>query len=239
MPINEFESHPYLELGEAIRASRMIIGTFPIYSLTMPRTPHKIALQNQRGDTSFFYGSNANLFWSWYKEYIDATVNISDPQSIMSSLRNKKVAISDVIKGCTRIEESFKDNGLRQKVWNSALAGIIYHRIEKIVCTSKSDSGAMGWLRDKILLPAGFSVNAAATAQLHIDILAVIPDSNTNIKHIAQVLEKDDKTVHLVALPSPGSPERQLINFGYIKGVHTTTAYLKNYLTQTFQWFQL
>jgi hypothetical protein len=64
MPINEIEYHPYLQIGEAIPASRMIVGTFPVYSLTNLRTPRKNYLQHQRGDISFFYGSQANCFWN-------------------------------------------------------------------------------------------------------------------------------------------------------------------------------
>ncbi len=35
MPIDELERHPYLNIGESISAKRMIVGTFPIYSLNI------------------------------------------------------------------------------------------------------------------------------------------------------------------------------------------------------------
>lgn len=54
MPIDEIEYHPYLQVGEAIQISRMIVGTFPIYSLTNPRKERKNQLQDQRNDLSFF-----------------------------------------------------------------------------------------------------------------------------------------------------------------------------------------
>jgi hypothetical protein len=237
MPVNELEQHPYIQIGEAIPATRMIVGTFPIYSLTNPRTPRKHQLQQLRGDISFFYGSRANAFWGWYQQYIDATVNTQNAQSILASLQVREIAISDVIKECSRIDESFEDNNLREKDWNLPLGNVINRSIDKIICTSKADSGAMGWLRDKVLIPAGFVVNQIETAQLHHQILNAIQGSNTQVISIAQVLTRGQKKVSIVALPSPGSPERRLANFGYVNGVHTTTTYLQSYLNRTFNWF--
>jgi len=237
MPIDEIEYHPYLQVGEAIQSSRMIVGTFPIYSLTNPRTEQKNQLQDQRNDLSFFYGSRSNSLWNWYRRYVDTTVDIQNPVSIIKSLGTEKVAISDVISQCTRVNESFEDNSLRQIVWNLPLAGLIESQIEKILCTSKSAAGAMGWLRDKILLPSGFILQTNSSEQLHHQILATIPDSNTQIKLIAQVLQKESKQLSIVALPSPGSPERRLSDFGLRKNIHTTTVYLQQYLGTAFNWF--
>ncbi len=237
MPINEIESHPYLHTCEAIAASRMIVGTFPIYSLTNPRTPRKEQLQQERNDISFFYGSRSNYFWSWYKKYIDALVDVQNPQSIIDSLRMKKISISDVVKSCSRVDESFEDNKLRNKIWNDSLATVIEQSVDKVICTSKSASGAMGWLVEKILIPSGFTVNQNESAQLHLHILNTIAQSNKQVKPVAKVLTKDKRTVKIIALPSPGSPQRRLSNFGYVKDVHSTTDYLNQYLLETFNWF--
>lgn len=237
MPVTEQETHPYLQLGENISADKMIIGTFPIYSLTAPRNPRKDQLQQQRNDLSFFYGSRSNYFWSWYQQYIDNQVNIQLPTSIIASLQQQRIAISDVISQCSRNDESFNDSDLKEKQWNTGLAAIIEERIEKVICTSKSSAGAMGWLRDNILLPAGFTVDHAQTAALHQQMLNAIPQSNLNVISVAQVLIKANRTVSIVALPSPGSPSRRLQDFGYRKNIHTTAAYLDQYLTQCFNWF--
>lgn len=237
MPVSELENHPYIEIGEAIAARRMIIGTFPIYSLTNPRTPRKDQLRQERGDISFFYGSRANAFWSWYQRYVDATLDIRDPLSILSSLRRNEIAISDVIRQCERIGESFEDNDLRGKAWNVALGNQIYRSVDKIICTSKASSGAMGSLKDKVLIPSGFAVDQQESARLHQHILNGIPASNAQVIPIAQVLTRDEKTVSIVSLPSPGSPERRLIDFGYRNGVHITSTYLQAYLTEAFTWF--
>ena len=237
MPTNETEYHPYIAVGETIRASRMIIGTFPIYSLTIPETQHKNQLQ-QRGDISFFYGSKKNKFWRWYKEYIDQDVQIENPQLILKSLQNNCIAISDVIKECSRIDESFEDSKLRNIKWNLNLASVIEERIDKIICTSKSASGAMGWLRDKVLIPAGFTINYENSNKLHQKIISKLPQNNLQIRPIAQVLSNGSKKISIVALPSPGSPQRRLIDFGHVKeGSSTSSIYLQAYLSQTFNWF--
>jgi hypothetical protein len=237
MPCNERETHPFLQIGENIPGSKMIIGTFPIYALTNPRTPRKDQLQLERNDISFFYGSRSNWFWDWYRQYIDPQINIHQPATIIASMQQHQIGISDVVRQCFRREESFNDNDLRDKHWNNALANTIEGNILKIICTSKSDSGAMGWLRDKILLPAGFTIIQAESIHLHQQILGVIPQSNMQLIPVAQVLVKGIKRVSIVALPSPGSPQRRLADFGYVTSTHTTTNYLHAYLSQTFNWF--
>ena len=237
MPIIEQEHHQYLQTGASISGKRMIVGTFPIYSLTNPRTPRKIELLQERRDIDFFYGSRSNAFWKWYKRYVDDSIDPSQPENILESLRKKNIAISDVIKDCSRIDESFEDNKLRNKHWNNALAGRIDLGVEKILCTSKSKSGAMGWLINKILIPAGYSVNASLSSQLHAQILTSIPSANHHIRNVATVLKKNSSQLSIVSLPSPGSPERMLSNFGYIKNEHSTAIYLHQYLTASFKWF--
>lgn len=237
MPVNELEIHPFLSLGENILGSRMIVGTFPIFSLTQPRTQRKIELQKVRGDMSFFYGSRSNLFWTWYKKYVDPNLSLGSPSAIIASLHLNKIAISDVIKECTRIEESFEDANLRNKVWNLQLATLIEANISKVICTSKASSGAMGWLNHKVLTPAGFTISPVATLRLHSNILSVMPNSKKKIMPVAQVFRKGGRQISIVALPSPGSPQRRLIDFGYDKKVHTTSTFLDSYLRGAFKWF--
>ena len=237
MPFSEVESHPFLRIGESIPAKRMIVGTFPVYSITRPGTTLKSQLRQQNNNIPFFYGSSANWFWTWYQQYVDNTINAKCNKSILVSLQVNGIAISDVISSCTRNEYSFEDSDLRKKKWNISLVNLIESDIDKIICTSKSDSGAMGWLRDRILVPHGFRLNQSSSLQLHKQILGQIPNSNQRVKPIAQVLIKNNREISLVAVPSPGSPYRRLTNFGYDKRVHNSTIYLDNFLTQVFNWF--
>jgi hypothetical protein len=237
MPLNELEFHPYLKVGESIPGSRMIIGTFPIYSVTKPWSTVKSNFVLERNDMLFFYGSRANMFWHWYKNFIDNTVNPRNNRSIHASLIRNKISISDVATRCCRIGYSFKDQDLKRKMWNQLLGAIIENRISRIICTSKSDSGAMGWLRDKILLQNGFRLDSTASTALHNSILQPINGSNLSVKKIGIVLTKSAKRVSIVALPSPGSPERRLGNFGYVPSIHSTSIFLNDYLQNVFQWF--
>lgn len=236
MPIGEVEHHPFLEIGEGFQATRLIVGTFPIYSLTSPTTDYKKQLQ-QRGDIEFFYGSLANYFWEWYQKHVDSNVKTDKKATIISSLETKAIAISDVVKQCTRLNESFNDNHLRQKVWNSHLASVIDNGIARIICTSKAESGAMGLLIKKILIPAGYVVETRKSIALHRDILQANSRANDNVKPIAAVLTQGQHIVSIVTLPSPGSPYRQLGAFGLVKGVHRSQEYLQRYLEGAFAWF--
>jgi hypothetical protein len=238
MPINELEIHPFLEVGESIPGKKMIIGTFPIYALTNPRNPRKDKLMQQKKHLNFFYGSVANYFWQWYIQYIDSNVISLNRENITSSLYDEKIGISDVIIECKRTGESFNDSDLRNKRWNLNLAQIIEQRIESILVTSKSESGAMGWLIKNILLPSGFLIDSIQSLSLQKMILNQIPQSNPNIKPVAAVLVKEGRYVRIVSLPSPGSPKRQLVNFGYRRDVHSTDQYLNQYLTTAFEWFK-
>ncbi|MBZ5857570.1 uracil-DNA glycosylase family protein [Flavihumibacter profundi] len=235
MPVDELELHPFLDSGESITGHRMIVGTFPVYSITLPETNHKQALVKSRGDMPFFYGSRSNNWWDWYKEYIDSGVETRMAESLLSSLKRNGIAISDVISSCKRIDESFMDNRLRDITWNTNLSKRIERGIERILCTGKSDQGAMGWLRKRILMPNGFSFEYDRSKELHNQILQEIPGSNRNINLIANVLVKNGKSVEIIALPSPGSPERRVNDFGRVE--HLTTEYLRKYLSVSFNWF--
>lgn len=233
----EREFHPYLERGEAIVGNRMIVGTFPVYSLTLPRTAEKDQVKLRNADVDIFYGSNRNHLRAWYKEYVDPEVNILDPNSIWNSWQSKGIAVSDVIKSAIR-QNGANDDGLESKEWNNALAGIVHKRIDKIICTSKAQNGSLGWLIQHILIPHGFVLNPVASNQLQNKILEQIEGAHHNFSNsIAKVFTKGTKRVEIVALPSPGSPFRQLHQFGFDKKAHDNQAYLDEYLRRVFNWF--
>jgi G:T/U-mismatch repair DNA glycosylase len=234
MPINEQEQHPFLGNGESIQSNKMIVGTFPVFSLTLPITNRKTQLQLQNGDITFFYGSIANHFWSWYLQFIDNTVVVNNVASILTSLTSKRIAISDVIRKCSRINVSSKDNDLRVIEWNMNLSNKIDKDIFKIICTSK---GAMNWLVGNILIPSGFTIDINESKQLHNQIIGAIPNSNNNVNPVAKVLYRKGKKLNLVSLPSPGSPYRRLDCFGRNNNYQTAEIFLQQYIGITFDWF--
>lgn len=185
--MEKLEHHPFLQIGESITGSRMIVGTFPIRALT----------QDQELDTSelltagilpFFYGSSSNYFWCWYQQFIDKQIEINDLASILASLLKKEIAISDVVSACERKNKGNNDSDLKDIVWNLPLSNIIESRIDRILVTSKSTSGAMGWLINYILIPQGFSLDNEASHFLHNQILSKIAESQTGVNLIAKVL---------------------------------------------------
>ncbi len=236
MPILEREEHPFLNLGENIKGKRMIVGTFPVYSITYPQTELKKTMLKERGDRPFFYGSRSSSWWNWYQQYVDGNTDIQNVDSIINSLDSNGIAISDVIKYCYRKEYSFQDTDLHSITWNMDLSKRISSGIEKIICTSKSEQGAMGWLRKEILSRSGFSFSESKTKELHTAILSAIPGSNGEIRPIANVFEKNSRLIRVVAVPSPGSPFRRLNDFGRVPVIHKSDYYLNAYLNSVFDW---
>ncbi|MGM0944510.1 MAG: hypothetical protein ACQEW9_04945 [Bacteroidota bacterium] len=233
----EEEVHPFIHLGEAIPGNKMVVGTFPVYTLTSPETAHKLAVRHAN-DVHIFYGSHRSQFRSWYQTYVDPEVDIFDPDSLWNSWANNGIAISDVIISAFR-NGGANDNGLAVTEWNLGLANIIEDRIDKIICTSKSQTGAMGRLIQHILEPHGFVHNPIESAELQNHILNQIPGAHQNFKNsIAKVLTLGSKRVEIIAIPSPGSPFRQLHNYGYGNGIQTNVVFLDQYLSTVFEWFQ-
>ena len=60
----EEEVHPFIHLGEAIPGNKMVVGTFPVYTLTSPETAHKLAVRHAN-DVHIFYGSHHSQFRSY------------------------------------------------------------------------------------------------------------------------------------------------------------------------------
>lgn len=234
----EEEFHPFIIQGQAILGNKMIIGTFPIYTLTSPETAHKAAVRIANGDVNIFYGSHRSQFRSWYQTYVDPAVDIFDPNSLWTSWANNGIAISDVIVSAFR-NGGANDNGLTVTGWNLGLANIIADRINKIICTSKSQNGSMGWLIQHILIPHGFVLDPVASTQLHNNILEQIEGADPPRNSTAKVFRLGNKRVEIIAIPSPGSPFRQLRYYGYDKNIHTNTEYLNQYLSIVFEWFQV
>lgn len=233
----EEEFHPFLDIGQGIPGSRMIVGTFPVYALTNPRTPEKEMLIQQHNMSNFFYGSHRSNLWNWYQTHVDGGIDPNDVELIISSLIQNGIAISDVISSAIR-NNGANDNGLNVLQWNEGLANIIEDRIEKIICTSKSQNGAMGWLSSNVLIPNGFIYKHEESIILQNQILNQIVGAHQDFPVlIARVFKISDRLVQIIGLPSPGSPYRQLHQFGYNRDNDNNVEYLNQYLSTVFNWF--
>ena len=87
MPINVLEEHPYLnEINyrefDSMYYENLIIGSFPIFSITNTRTPANDLIEHPFNENDsymrFFYGSTKNKFWSLFSE----ALNERDPTQL-------------------------------------------------------------------------------------------------------------------------------------------------------------
>ncbi|WP_175635096.1 uracil-DNA glycosylase family protein [Pedobacter ghigonis] len=125
MPQNEIETHPYLQDGLIPNATKLILGSFPVYECTDDDNPLKKDMRLKKGSQRFFYGSSKNKFWEKYSNSLDSTIlRPWDRDKILISLKKHQIAISDTIISCDRfIVKKGVENGLSSE--DSALHNIV------------------------------------------------------------------------------------------------------------------
>ena len=153
MPKGEIESHPYLHQGQISGATKLILGSFPVYECTDIDNQLKQQNRQNEGTVRFFYGSNRNSLWTKYSQYIDnSIVEPWDSKLILESLKKRQIAVSDTIRSCERYiyktdkktkqrflyPYSSEDSALKNKTWNrDIIYSLINNGVTKILCTSK------------------------------------------------------------------------------------------------------
>lgn len=144
MPIGEDETHPYLVLGAVRQATRLILGSFPVYECTHPENHKKRLLREQRSSIPFFYGSGSSAFWELYAKHVDPNILPPyDPTVLQGNLVQHWTAMSDCIRSCQRIDYGAQDSELRGRSWNSAgIHQLINGGVRKILCTSLAPRNA-------------------------------------------------------------------------------------------------
>lgn len=240
------EFHPWVNIHTPVlMLPKIILGSFPIWSLTK----HELDRNDQshfvssrikkNGEFPFFYGSTVNRFWSWYQTYIDGDIELLNKDSILSSLKTNQIGITDAILSCTRRGQSALDKDLSKRFYNHQF--FTYPQpgdITKILCTSK------GVMNEMLLNKCFFQHHH----RLQLDIAAACQFQNQFVKSImgdpqfitkpifTQIAVQDGGIIQCLALPSPGSPYRRLIDFG----LHKVEAqeYLDHYLKNAFAWLQ-
>lgn len=238
MPIGEPETHPYLALGQVPNATRLILGSFPVYECTNVDNEFKQNRRIQNNSIRFFYGSGHSKLWDLYSSFIDETiVQPYIPDILMESLIRNEVAMSDLIQGCDRVGYSALDNDLRGRIWNrQGIVELINNGVNKILCTSK---GVLDNLKSRVLCCAHnpvASFNEFESAQLHNRILHEV-NGNADISKLTAavfIMNNNEQTVTALAIPSPGSPQRRLRNFGFEEG--GWQQYAENYFSAAFNW---
>ena len=219
------ETHPYLKLGNVPGAKRMVLGSFPVYACTDPDTAdkQKMRIENtKKKPIRFFYGSAYSSFWTLYQQYVDPSLTPPFNEHILrESITHKKIAFSDTIQSCTRKGESALDSSLSEKEWNiEGVQSLLQSGISKVLCTSK---GVLRDLEQRIIKhnptsPFG-QVDEARSAQFQATFLKKLGVANPVLTSpMARVFLVDGSLIEALAIPSPGSPHRQLRHFGYVEG---------------------
>lgn len=238
------EHHPRLDVANLkIEQNKIILGSFPIWSLTQSESnaglelnPKKM-LNKKKGEFPFFYGSSTNKFWTWYKQYVDSDIVLMDLESLKRSLLKNKIGITDIILSCKRRNQSALDKDLSQRVYNHDF--ITYPKageILKILCTSKGVMNEMLLSKNFFKLNQQIKIDDSASKLFENDFIKKIGgDITLQRKPIFIELQVDGGgIIQCLAIPSPGSPFRKLINFGF----DGFDGYLHRYLFEAFKWFK-
>ncbi len=239
MPLGEIEIHPYLAQGQIHGANKLILGSFPVYECTNQDNHIKLQNRQNEGTIRFFYGSIDSGLWSLYRDHIDIEIELPpNPNQILPSLMHRQIAVSDTIISCERHGFSSEDSKLIQKTYNrQGVQELIQNGVRKIICTSK---GVLKDLEKQIILfgtnPFG-QIDNIASYTFQDNFVAGIGGNNNQITSPnSRVFLIDNFQVTALAIPSPGSPQRQLAAFGF--NGKDWRNYADNYFTNAFNWLK-
>jgi hypothetical protein len=253
MPIREIEIHPYLKQGQINGAKKLILGSFPVYECTDPDSLLKEKNRSNEGTIRFFYGSNRNSLWSKYSQYVDSRILPPwNSELILTSLKERGIAISDTIASCERyvykVDKktnqrllypfSSEDIALKNKTWNTdIIKSLVRGGVSKILCTSK---GVLNDLEKHIICQKSFPFGKKERQLSHDfqkNFIEGIGGNNAVITNeIGKVFIVGSTNLYALAIPSPGSPQRQTHEFGC--ETMDRLGYANAYFEQAFNWFK-
>jgi hypothetical protein len=239
------EQHPRLSIKNLkIEQNKIILGSFPVWSLTQNESTLRIGISSKdilnktKGEFPFFYGSSTNRFWSWYKQFVDPDITLMDVKCIKNSLIKNKIGITDVILSCKRKNQSALDKDLSQRVYNHDFISYPkYGETLKILCTSKGVMNEMLLCKSFFKLHHKIKIDESKSKLFERKFIEKIGgDINMLQKSIfIELTVEGGGIIQCIAIPSPGSPFRKLVNFGYTANV--PNSYLNKYLFEVFKWF--
>ena len=108
------------------------------------------------------------------------------------------------------------DTALKDKVWNSdGIRSLLSNGVTKILCTSKF---VLESLQTRVICSRKDSfgtldeVTGKGIQEKFLESIGGVPDNV--VKDFVKVFRIDNKTIVALAIPSPGSPQRQIARFG-------------------------
>ena len=231
------EIHPYLKDGNIKGATKLILGSFPVFACTNPDSREKLKIRNTAGTVQFFYGSCKNKFWGLYHQHIDSEVTVPVRKLVaLRSLQKNKIAISDTIVSCRRKGISSLDKDLFDRAYNvEMIHKMIQYGVSKILCTSK---GVLKDLDRKILSGIdGVKRDKDLTKEFSDIFLKGINGKLAPLTEgICFVYRFNERIIYALAVPSPGSPQRQEHNFGCRS--QDPLYYTNKYYEKAFNWIK-
>jgi hypothetical protein len=229
------ETHPFLELGKVPNSTKLILGSFPVYSITIPDSEEKLKIRKSEGTVQFFYGSCHSSFWGLYHLYIDNKLNVPiTPIDAIKSLSENKIAISDIIFKCKRNGRSAADSDLTDREYNvEQITEYLSNGINKVLCTSK---GVMDMFHDQIAKKSEeYVFQEYESHKWQSEVITKLKGSEIQIKKlICRQYVFNRKTIRLISIPSPGSWQRQLKQFGF--NGSNSLSYANRYFEYAFKW---
>lgn len=185
----------------------------------------------------FFYGSKDSKFWYHYRKNIDNTIVLPiDIESVLLSLSQRQIAISDTIVSCERHKRSSEDSKLIRRKYNIiGLQTLIHNGVRKIICTSK---GVLKDFEKQIILSGTITfgqIDNLSGCIFQDNFIAGLGGNNNQITSpISKVFIVNGERITVLAIPSPGSPQRQLAKFGF--NGQDWRIYADNYFKNAFNW---
>lgn len=232
------ETHPFLQLGKVLNANKLILGSFPVFSITLPESEEKLRIRKSEGTVQFFYGSCYSSFWGLYHLNIDNQLRIPiTAEDAIKSLSQNKIAITDMIYKCIRNGRSALDTDLTKREYNVELiTEYINNGITKVLCTSK---GVMEMFHDQIAKKSKeFVFQEFESNEWQTEIISKLNGNEKQIKKlICRQYGYNGKTIRLISIPSPGSPQRQLRQFGFAGD--DWREYAEKYFEFSFKWLKI
>lgn len=233
------EHHPRIDISNPlIKESKIILGSFPTWSLTKPDTNQKRIDRSKNGDIKYFYGSSKNRFWTWYQKFVDASVLKEDLDSIQKSLSENSIGITDAIISCVRKDKSALDKHLTRRTYNHQFFKLPNtNETLKFLCTSKGVMNEMLLNKSFFKLYPHLKIDEEKSNYFQTQMINEAKgDLSLVRKSFYKLIEiESGGTIECIALPSPGSPYRKLADFGF--NSDNADVYLDKYLKIAFDWF--
>ncbi|MCJ8209936.1 hypothetical protein MUY27_09470 [Mucilaginibacter sp. RS28] len=236
MPLNELEKHPYLDYHQTLpltlqrpksEFTGLIIGTFPIYDITMSHDGQTHRFGNG-ARMQFFYGSSENSFW----ETLTTILRVDDDDNPLKTpnakdgtlrainlLTSRGLLITDVIK-CTNRYNNTTKNGkcpLDQSLLNckgaplETLKGFQYNNGIKDILSQYPGIKNLFFTNTGV---SGITPFGLFQKEIFKNKIQIVNEYKAGTRLFAQTIRIDNKMYDAFFLPSPAGEGFRGLSWG-------------------------